>query len=153
RHRDAEQADGEPDLHQLPCRQARPAAVGARAGGRGLHALPFAARRGAPCPADDVAADAVPAMPLAGRPSVGGAHARWAARRRRPRVGVPGRRQLPQLPLAGARVQPSRRRQADAMRTEARMNPWTSAWRLAALGTLSLVGMPSAWAADPSQWT
>ncbi len=78
---DAGQADGEPDLLHLPRRQARSAALGACAGGRGLHAVPLEPRFGAHGAAEQDAAAAVPAMPLGGGPPVGGAHGgRWRLR-------------------------------------------------------------------------
>ena len=76
----------EPDLLQLPRRKARTAAVGACAGGRGLHAVPLEPWLGAPGAADQDAAAAVPAMPLGRRPSVGRAHRRRPARRQRRRA-------------------------------------------------------------------
>ena len=115
-HRAARQADREPDLLQLPRREARAAAVGAPAGDRGLHAC--ATRRTARCArrCSQVAAAVVPAVPLAGRvipsfartsqslPGGGGGGSIY-----------PRRGQLHQLPFAGSRHQPSSRSQADAL--------------------------------------
>src|SRR5205814_3584026 len=152
---DAEQAHRQPDLHQLPCREARPAAVGARAGGRGLHAVPHRARLRATRAADQEPPAAVPAMPRRGGPSFSRTHRRCLAGQRRRGRSLRRRGQLHQLPHAGARVQPSCGREAAAMkpRTDTTMRTSTPLWLLAALGALSItIGAP-AWAADPSQWT
>ena len=58
----------------------------------------------------------VPAVPLDQRPPVGGAHRGRPARRRWRRHDLPDRRQLHELSLAGPRVEPSRGREADALR-------------------------------------
>src|SRR6185369_7465381 len=58
-----------------------------------------------------------------------------------------------QLPCAGARLQPSGRRQAASMRTDANMRTSTPLWLLVALGALSLTMGDAAFAVDPSQWT
>ena len=107
----------EPDLLQLPRRKARPDALGARAGGRGLHALPLRPRLGAHGAAEQEPAAALPAMPHGRGPSGRGPHRGGAARQWWRRLDLPDRGQLHQLPLAGPRFEPSRRSQADAVRS------------------------------------
>ena len=117
-HGDADQADAEPDLLHLPRREARAAAVGARAGGRRLHVVPLAAT--ARC-ARALLTKSPPLLcqqchSQAGHPSV----ARTGAALPGGSGGgadLPARGQLHQLPLAGARVESSVRCQADAMKT------------------------------------
>ncbi|CAD5375039.1 Conserved oligomeric Golgi complex component 8 [Rubrivivax sp. A210] len=89
--------------------------MGTRAGGRRLLAVPQPARLGAQCPAHQEPTAAVPAMPQLGRPPRGRTHPQWPARWQRPRRHLPGGQQLQQLPLAGTRLQPPLRGQADAL--------------------------------------
>ena len=86
------------------------------AGDRGLLAVPHGARLGAPGAADQEPAAAVPAVPQLGRPPVGGAHrpTRCPAAARGGSIFVVGR-QLHQLPLAGAWIQPPLGSEADAL--------------------------------------
>ena len=139
---DADQAHAEPDLLQLPRREARPAAVGTPAGDRRLLAVPY--RHGSVRPA--LLNKSPPLLcqqchSSAGHPSV--ARTSLAAGRHARRLGLRGRRQLHQLPHPGARIQPPLGRQADAMseagpphETGSIMRPFSPLFLLAALGAL-----------------
>ena len=82
-----------------------------------------AAWLGAAGAADQDPAAAVPAVPQLGRPPVGGAHVELAAGRHQRRRHLHDRRQLHELSLASAWIQPPLGSQADALTVSAPVTP------------------------------